>query len=192
MTDYIIPGFTPDAINKTNSEAKTSRRDFPVNPHKYTRFTGAVESVSIKMLGEDEKLSIFARNGECLAEILIDLDVRKRGLDSKKDTEVEMQEKLSRLLLAAKVLGISNAAGTGISGDKFGQAKGRLLAFSGKQTGTRVWEGRTFPKTSYFLDGEAHELVTVAPWGDDAAALVFSGTSTPAPAPSTGAFDCPF
>ena len=187
-----IYGMNADALAKTSTVAKTSRRDFPVNPVKWARFTGAVEDVRIKILGEDEKLSITIRNGDCVAEILVGLDIRKLFADSTKPAEEQIQDNLTRLLLAAKVLDIALPDGSGIDDKKFNKARGKLVAFSGKQKGTRIWEGRTFPKCSYFLDGEAQELVAVAPWGDDSPAPVYSGTSTPAPSPSGGAFNCPF
>ncbi len=187
-----IYGMTPDALAKTNTVAKTTRRDFPVNTSKWTRFTGAVEDVVIKILGEEEKLSITVRNGDCVAELLVGLDIRKLYAESKKSPEEQIQDNLTRLLLAVKVLNVALEDGTGIDEAKFNKARGRLVAFSGKQTGIRTWEGHTFPKCSYFLDGEAQELVAVAPWGDDSPAPVYSGTSTPAPSPSGGAFNCPF
>lgn len=183
MADLIIPGMTAAVLAKASTEAKTTRRDFPVSTDRYQRFTGAVERVETKVLGDDEKLSILVRNGDCVAEILVGLDVNKTFDGSKKTPAEQVQDNLDRLVLATKVLGIANAAGTGIDPTKFAGAKGRALGFSGKQTGTRTWEGRTYPKVSYILDGSVAELVPVSPWVDPSAA------SSPA---SDSPFEIPF
>jgi len=186
-----INGMSAEALAKTSAEAKSVRRDFPVNPYKYTRFTGLVEKVETKTIGDDEKLAIYARNGECVAEILVNLDVRKTIPGSNKSAEDQAQENLSRLLLAVKVLDLATEDGTGIDDSKYAKARGKAIAFSGKQTGTRVWEGKVFPKTSFFLDGLAQEMTPVQPWTDG------SQTHTPAPASSSASgsstpLDIPF
>ena len=183
-----IPGMSADALAKTSAEAKTSRRDFPINPHKYTRFTGHVEKVETKTIGEDDKLAIFVRNGECLAEILVGLDIKRQIPNSTKSSEDQTQENLSRLLLAVKVLDLATEDGSGIDEAKYPKAQGKIVAFSGKQTGTRVYEGRVYPKSSYFLDGSAQEVIPVQPWNDGGA----SPSSTPTPTPNGQAAAVPF
>lgn len=181
-----IPGMTAESLAKTTTDAKVGRRDFPANPNTWTTFTGGVEKVEIKMIGNNENLAIYARNGECLAEILVSLQINDPIPNSQKSLADQAQEKLATLTKAVKTLEIYNAAGE-IEPGLFPKAKGRMIAFAGKKTGDRYHDGKTYPKISYVFNGRADELIPVVPYGAQGPA------STPAPAGAAPApFEIPF
>ena len=163
MSVIPIPGMNTETLAKTSTEAKIPRRDFPVVPGRYTSFTGLVEKVEIKTIGDDDKLAIICRNGECVAELLINLDARKTNTESKKTVDEQVEMNLATLNKAVKTLAIYNQLGQ-IDTDLFGKARGLKLAFAGKQTGIRTWENKAYPKTSFVFNGAAEAVTPVEPW----------------------------
>lgn len=167
-TAFIIPGLTEETVNKTDAAAKEGQgRPFPVTD-KWQTFTGLVSKVEVKILGENEYLSIRVRNGQCGAEILVSTEPYKTfEPKDEADREAQYQRNLEALTKAVKGLGI-------FKGGKVDPALyqgGVVVAFGAKLKGYKQHNGKQYPKIGTIFNGVAPMLIPVEPLAGSSAAM---------------------
>lgn len=156
MSNYL----TPQALANVDTTPKTPRLDFPAPTDRYQQFTGAVTHVETKQLGDNEYISIKVANGDYQAELLVSTEPEKTYQPKDdEDHQKQMERNIATLQKAAKTLDIVGPKGLDLA--RFVKAKGKLVTFIAKQTGTRTWEGKTYPKIKTIFLGHADDLAPV-------------------------------
>lgn len=157
---YAINGINIKDLETTDPTAKTVQLygAFPAG-ERYKSFTGEVQNVEVKTIGENEYLAIKAVNGECLAEILVSTEPDK-VYQPKDESDRKAQQERNRetLLKAMAALGIYNGRGE-LDDAKFEAAKGKVIAFAAKLKGWREHNGNEYPKMGYIFNGKASDLI---------------------------------
>ena len=129
-------------------------RPFPCDGASYTRHTGRVVKAGLLTFDSGkESIKITVENGPFGGDILVDLDPSGAPNPQK---AIETRNKAIKLL-GAHTNGQFDT-------DKLGKAHGQLVAFSAKHKGfANGKNGGIFHKVALYFDGEAKDLLPVAP-----------------------------
>ncbi len=159
-------GLTKSAIDNAKETYDGPRTPFPANKIGYTKYTGIVTDLQVKVSSDNAKswLWIQVTNGIHQESLLVNLDPSDIAPNTAPDkVEKAVQRNLETLLRAVKVLDIANAAGDGIDTNKFSSAIGAFISF-GVKLGDMQANG--YPKYYTSFYGKADGIVPVdAPVG---------------------------
>lgn len=163
MTLVSIPGMTEDALLNTSTEPTGAGfLPFPCTASGWTKHTAHVIKAEIKIINNEENISIVVANVQHGGEVLIALDPSKVGPNCT-NPEKQRQSNLENLMRAIKILG-AHTKGK-LDTDKLAKAHGQVVEIIAKHKGFRQWEGKHFHKVSLVLTGTAAEEVDVTPVG---------------------------